>query len=728
MKKIRLMQHIYAVVVGILLLVLALFIELFSVGGFRFVEKGSGWKIGTEFGSSQGQNTMEAGKQIHRVADGDRVGCLNLWSASGSASATPMIVYYDAQDAGIQAPQIIYIKDEQATSVFCTQYGAALSTGNVIELCSEEAYNGLNIAQKAAISQVLGSAYMASAPRDEAHGYLRLNTGECTFENFQLYVSAQLMIWYYIDAYSDAPGSGTTGGITWEGLERTCAAGWGSSAECWRIWESVSKNYIRPDFAEESGELAEPIELAYHTDTDCYEALVTDTQNILSKFQIMDVGDLQCIRCNADGSENAEGNSLLIRSENPILPEEARLVSLQRRVAGSTIYYIENLSEPQDMVLYGGGLDLLVDAYMRVYTQKIPTVLFEKRDEDSKELLSGVHLQVLEGDSLVADWVTDGAPYTMKHLQAGHTYRLHEVQAADGYLPGQDMIFTVEDSINPQTITMYNRKTSLEVSKLDAATGAELPGAKLELFQGNELLESWISKETPHVIRGLRTGIVYRLRESLAPLGYRRFQDMNFTLTGEDIQKLVVENQLIRGNLLVKKTDSETGKGLQGAVIELYRKNGSKKEQLGAYESDTDGEIRIDNLEYGEYYIIEVQAPDGYICSNSAVPFTIDGSREEIELEIKNTKEEETTEPTTSETTTTEEVTTEAGTTQQPTTEIVTTEVPVTEGASTEPSTLVLGASIEKETPKTNDTSIPILVFGLLVLSGVALAAVRGKK
>lgn len=727
MKKAKLMRHVCAVIAGILLLVLVLFVELFSRNGFYFLGKDSSGKIELAFGDNQEKNNMTVRQQIHRVADGDRLGCLNLWSNSGSASATPMTIYYDAQDAGIQAPQIIYIKDEQATSVFCTQYGAALSTGNVIELCSEEAYNGLNTAQKAAISQVLGSAYMASAPRDEDHGYLKLNTGECTFENFQLYVSTQLMIWYYIDAYSNAPGSGTTGGITWEGLERTCNAGWGSSAECWRIWESVSRNYIRPDFAGETVELAQPIELIYHADTDCYEALVTDAQNILSKFQIMDAGDLQCIRCNADGSENAEGNSLLIRSDNPIQLEEARLVSLQRRIAGSTIYYVKNLSESQDMVLYGGGLDLLVDAYMRVYTERIPTVIFEKQDEDSKELIPGVHLQVFEGDSLVADWVTNGTPYTTKCLQAGHTYRLHEVQAADGYLLSQDMTFTVEDSIHPQTIIMYNRKTSVVISKQDAATGTELPGAKLELYQGNELLESWISKETPHVIRGLKTGIIYRLRESLAPLGYQQIQDMNFTLTGEEEQKLVVGNHLIHGSVLIKKTDSETGKGLKGAMIELYRKNGSEKERLETYESDADGEIRIDNLKYGEYYIIEVQAPDGYICSDSAVPFTIDGSREEIELEIKNTKEEETTEPTTSETTT-EEATTEAGTTQQPTTETVTTEVPVTEETSTEPSTLVLGASMEKETPKTNDTSIPILVFGLLLLSGMGLAAVRGKK
>ena len=307
-----------------------------------------------------------------------------------------------------------------------------------------------------------------------------------------------------------------------------------------------------------------------------------------------------------------------------------------------------------------------------------------------------------------------------RRLQAGHTYRIHEVQEVNGYLPVQDIFFTAEASESPQVITMYNKKTTVEICKVDAATGAELPGARLELYQGDELLESWVSKETPHVIRGLQKGIRYRLKESLAPLGYQKSSDMEFTVTGEEGQRVVVKNEAIRGSLLIKKTDAETGAGLSGAVIELYRMQGTEKCSSGTYKSDAEGRIQIDNLEYGEYYVMETKAPNGYIRSDSILSFIVDGSKELIELEIKNEKE-----PVTTEETTTEYVTTEETETEEP----VSTEGEAEQPEGTEePSTLVLGASMQKPTPKTEDTSIPLLVFLALLASGMIYIRVGRKK
>lgn len=720
MKKTKIIRQILVIGIGIFFIVMTCIMEFCSRGILHSADGNTGSQRKT--GMSKVLAGTSDSRQIHRVADGEKVGCLNLWPAAGGTSAGPMTIYYDSQDAGIQAPQIIYVKDEQATSVFCTRFGAALSSGNIIEVCSEEAYKSLNHEQKTAISQVLDSAAMPSAPRDEAQGYIKLNTGDCTFDNFQLYVSAQLMLWYYIDLYSDSPGNGNTGGITWNGVERTCNAGWGNLEECWRIWECVSTNDIRPDFAGETVESAPTVELIYNPEQDCYERLVIDSKNSLEKFQLMDTAGLECIRCNADGAENAEGNCLLLRSEVSIPEEEAKTISLQRRISGSTIYYIRNLSESQDLVLRGGGMDLLVDAYVRVCTEQIPTVWIEKRDAETGELLPGVHLQLFEGDIVLADWITTGEAYTSRRLQAGHTYRIHEVQAADGYLQGPDLFFTVEASTNPQIITMYNRQTMVEITKVDAVTGEELPGAELELYQGDKLLETWISGDSPHVILGLHTGEKYRLRESFAPLGYQKIADMEFTVTGEEEQKIVVENAIIQGSLLIKKTDARTGAGLPGAVLELYCVQGTEKHRVGTYKSDAAGKIQIDNLEYGEYYVKETKAPKGYTRSDSVFSFIVDGSKRVIELEIKNEKEVTTTEETSTEEITTEYVTSEETGTE----EVIPTEEEPEQPA--EPSTLVLGASMQKATPRTEDTSIPFLVFLLLLVSGMVYIGVRKGK
>lgn len=709
MKKTNVMKHIITTIIGVVVLVVCL-------SGILFAGSGFGERRGTK--STVYKENLEAGmkKQIHRIADGDRVSCLNLWSTSGTASASPMTVYYDSQDAGIQTPQVIYVRDEQANSVFCIHYGATLSSGNIIDGCSEEAYESLNTAQKAAISQVLGSATFSGAPRDEEQGYVKLNTGECTFDNFQRYVSTQLMLWYYIDLYSDAPGSGNTGGITWNGVERTCNAGWGNLDECWQIWERVSTNYNRPSFTGETVADAQEIELKYNVETGIYETIITDSTDILQKFQIMNSDDLQCIRCDSNGNENAEGNALLIRSESPIEDGTIKVISLQRRVNGSTIYYLMNQTEDQDMVFRGGGLDLLVDAYVKVRTERVPTVVVEKRDRDTDKLLSGVRLQILEGNSILEEWVTTGEIYISKRLKPGHTYILHEVQTPNGYLQGQDIAFTVEDTMVPQIVTMYNKRTTIEISKIDAETGRGLPDAELELYQGDKLLETWISGDTSHTIRGLQVGTIYRLCEKLAPTGYKRIQDMEFTVTGEENQKIIVENQRIQGSVRLKKIDSESGEGLSGAVVELYKKEDSEMQNpIGTYTSDEKGSIRIDNLDFGEYYIIEMTAPEGYLLSDEKISFAIDGSLELLELELSNIRKEEVT---------TEEATTEEITTEEVTTEEMTT----TTEPEEEPSTLVAGATIQKATPKTKDTAIPVWVFIIFVFCGMVCTTIYKKK
>lgn len=76
---------------------------------------------------------------------------------------------------------------------------------------------------------------------------------------------------------------------------------------------------------------------------------------------------------------------------------------------------------------------------------------------------------------------------------------------------------------------------------------------------------------------------------------------------------------------ILKKVDKDTGKALDGAVFELYKKDGTKlnfKETSVGYEQDPNGKaklvtknggiLNITNLANGEYTIKEVEAPKGY--------------------------------------------------------------------------------------------------------------------
>ena len=88
-------------------------------------------------------------------------------------------------------------------------------------------------------------------------------------------------------------------------------------------------------------------------------------------------------------------------------------------------------------------------------------------------------------------------------------------------------------------------RTVVKVSKTDIADGKELPGAKIQILDDKgTVVEEWTSEaddestdenEGIHEIVGLKTGVTYTLRETVAPEGYDIATDTTFTIdeTGE---------------------------------------------------------------------------------------------------------------------------------------------------------------------------------------------------
>jgi uncharacterized surface anchored protein len=82
------------------------------------------------------------------------------------------------------------------------------------------------------------------------------------------------------------------------------------------------------------------------------------------------------------------------------------------------------------------------------------------------------------------------------------------------------------------------------ISKQDATTGKELPGATLVLkdYEGN-VIDTWVSTNETHVIEGLKAGI-YTLTETAAPEGYiLSTETVTFTVKDDgSITKVVMYN------------------------------------------------------------------------------------------------------------------------------------------------------------------------------------------
>lgn len=88
--------------------------------------------------------------------------------------------------------------------------------------------------------------------------------------------------------------------------------------------------------------------------------------------------------------------------------------------------------------------------------------------------------------------------------------------------------------------------TKVQISKVDIATGKELPGAELVIKDkdGNTVAQ-WVSEDKPHYIEKLPAGD-YTLTEITAPNGYQLAESIAFTVlpTGE-LQTVVMKDARI---------------------------------------------------------------------------------------------------------------------------------------------------------------------------------------
>lgn len=103
------------------------------------------------------------------------------------------------------------------------------------------------------------------------------------------------------------------------------------------------------------------------------------------------------------------------------------------------------------------------------------------------------------------------------------------------------------------------------------------------------------------------------------------------------------------GAIAVYKVDADNQNTyLQGAVFSLYKSDGTK---VGTYTTDAKGYFGVTYLAYGNYYLIEDKAPDGYIGGTDKINFTLNSttsynSAYPWNIKITNTKKPDAVTPT----------------------------------------------------------------------------------
>ena len=131
--------------------------------------------------------------------------------------------------------------------------------------------------------------------------------------------------------------------------------------------------------------------------------------------------------------------------------------------------------------------------------------------------------------------------------------------------------------------------------------------------------------------------------------------DVNISKNGQTYRYLI-NNAKFESYIKIVKVDSETGKTIpyEGAGFEIYDSNGQKISMTFAYPTPTTIDTFYTNSEgylitpevlpYGEYSLVEVQAPVGYVLDSTPVSFTVsaDNAEEENALTVIKVRKENT--------------------------------------------------------------------------------------
>ena len=285
--------------------------------------------------------------------------------------------------------------------------------------------------------------------------------------------------------------------------------------------------------------------------------------------------------------------------------------------------------------------------------------------------------QVTDKEQCVFETNDEGILLTPLPLESG-TYRLEEQdQKLDGYLWNEEALtFAIGDDSTLINDNVFGAIVEVEFENTQVKgkveinkTGEELiieddsyhyekiklEGAEFELRANEDIIVG----EKTYYKKGELVTILVTDKDGYAsidnlPLGKYTLKEIKsannnvldpntyeFELVYEDQYTEVVyktftlDNKYPKGELEFTKTDLVTGDPLPDTKIEIFTEDGVK-----VFEGRTDenGKIIITNLPVGKYFILESDAPDGYILNEEKMWFSITENGEIVKADMTNEK------------------------------------------------------------------------------------------
>lgn len=287
-----------------------------------------------------------------------------------------------------------------------------------------------------------------------------------------------------------------------------------------------------------------------------------------------------------------------------------------------------------------------------------------KKVDVSGNGIKDAKLQILKMDgSVVKEWTTgDNGVYELYgDLNVGEKYKIHEVEAPNGFTVADDIEFTVAESADGNVYTMVDNYSTFKVkmSKQDV-DGNSLGGSELEIT-GRAVGESkdiekitWVSEDGKDKKVDLKPG-TYVMHEVKAPTGYKLAKDVRFDVdtdgkikvNGNEVESVVmIDKEAVptSGSVTITKY-AEDGKTVVPGVtfnIHLVEEKDVVEREDGEIDktpwkdiektTGADGKVIFNGLRPGVYEVIETKTVKGMNLLADKITLTIPLSATEKEV------------------------------------------------------------------------------------------------
>lgn len=233
------------------------------------------------------------------------------------------------------------------------------------------------------------------------------------------------------------------------------------------------------------------------------------------------------------------------------------------------------------------------------------------------------------------------------YLEDGN-YEIEEVHASNGYSINKEKVtFKVDKNLeldnDTYNVDFYNNKVygKIKIKKVNELN-ENLEGCKFEIYDKDMKLVDTLVTTKNEYDESVKLELgEYYVKEVETLNGYildNKVYKVNLDYENDEkeivFKTLNLTNKKIRCDLLVV-TSYEDNKPLSGVTVNIYD---SSKKIVYTKTTDENGEIKIDDITYGDYYLKQVSVPNGYELNDETISFKVNDDNCLSKISMKNNK------------------------------------------------------------------------------------------